>query len=150
MYVVFVADPPGPPEITGYIEGETILLGQTVTLVCKAAGGNPLAEISWYRYAIAGVKKKNNLHVLKINCATRNGIKADSSYTTSGRDSSNTYTFMAATEDNNAKFRCESKNELSSQPLTAEIVLSVQCEFQMNFLPSSSAAALVYFIISWR
>ena len=58
----------------------------------------------------------------------RNGIKVDSSYTTSGRDSSNTYSFLAATEDNNAKFRCESKNELSTEPLTAEIVLSVQCK----------------------
>ena len=58
----------------------------------------------------------------------RNGIKVDSSYTTSGRDSSNTYSFLASTEDNNAKFRCESKNELSTEPLTAEIVLSVQCE----------------------
>jgi len=45
-------DPPGPPEISGYIEGETIRLGQTVTLVCTAAGGNPLAEISWYRNGI--------------------------------------------------------------------------------------------------
>ena len=25
------SDPPGPPEITGYIEGETIRLGQTIT-----------------------------------------------------------------------------------------------------------------------
>ena len=58
----------------------------------------------------------------------RNGIKVDSSYTTSGRDSSNTYSFLAATEDNNAKFRCESSNELSTEPLTAEIVLSVQCK----------------------
>jgi hypothetical protein len=107
----YISDPPGPPEITGYIEGETILLGQTVTLVCKAAGGNPLAEISWYR----------------------NGIKVDSSYTTSGRDSSNTYSFLAATDDNNAKFRCESKNELSSAPQTAEIVLSVQCKCTLSF-----------------
>lgn len=46
------SDPPGPPEISGYIEGETIRLGQTVTLVCTAAGGNPLAVISWYRNGI--------------------------------------------------------------------------------------------------
>ena len=64
----------------------------------------------------------------------RNGIKVDSSYTTSGRDSSNTYSFLAATEDNNAKFRCESKNELSTEPLTAEIVLSVQCKYHTHFI----------------
>ena len=75
--------------------------------MCKADGGNPLAEISWYK----------------------NGIKVDSSYTTSGRDSSNTYSFLASSKDNNAKFRCESKNELSTEPLMAEIVLSVNCKF---------------------
>ena len=107
IMILIISDPPGPPEITGYIEGETILLGQTVTLVCKAAGGNPLAEITWYK----------------------NGIKVDSSYTTSGRDSSNTYSFLASSEDNNAKYRCESKNELSTEPLMAEIVLSVNCKF---------------------
>lgn len=99
-----VLHPPGPPEISGYIEGETIRLGQTVTLVCTAAGGNPLATINWYR----------------------NGIKVDTSYTTSGRESRNTYSFLAATEDNNAKFRCESENELSPVPQSAEIILSVQ------------------------
>ena len=100
------SDPPGPPEITGYIEGETIRLGQTITLICTAEGGNPLAEIVWYR----------------------NGIKVDSSWTTSGRASSNTYSFLASTEDNNARYRCESKNELSPSPLRAEIILSVQCK----------------------
>ena len=77
----FFADPPGAPEITGYIEGETIRLGQTVTLICTAKGGNPLAQITWYR----------------------NGIKVDDSFTSSGRASSNTYSFMASTQDNNAR-----------------------------------------------
>jgi len=45
----FRADPPGAPEISGYLEGETIRRGQTVTLVCSAAGGNPLAELTWFR-----------------------------------------------------------------------------------------------------
>ena len=87
-----------------------------MTLVCKAAGGNPLAEISWYK----------------------NGIKVDSSYTTSGRDSSNTYSFMASSEDNNAKYRCESQNELSSEPLMAEIVLSVNCKFLIRLFKGNS------------
>ena len=74
--MIYVSDPPGPPEISGYIEGETIRLGQTITLVCTAEGGNPLAEIIWYK----------------------NGIKVDYSYTTSGRASSNTYSFVASTK----------------------------------------------------
>ena len=59
-----VPDPPGPPEIQGYIEGETIRLGQTVTLICVSHGGNPLAEIVWFK----------------------NDVGVDFSYTTSGRD----------------------------------------------------------------
>ena len=61
---LFLADPPGPPEIQGYMEGETIRLGQTVTLICVSHGGNPLAEIVWFK----------------------NDVGVDFSYTTSGRD----------------------------------------------------------------
>ncbi len=59
--------------------------------------------------------------------------QVDSSYTTSGRESRNTYTFAATTEDNNARYRCESVNELSAAPHNAEIVLSVQCKFTKTF-----------------
>ena len=83
--------------------------------MCTAQGGNPLAEIIWYK----------------------NGIKVDSSYTTSGRASSNTYSFVASTEDNNARYRCESKNDLSPTPLSAEIILSVQCKYKIYILYSS-------------
>lgn len=58
----FLSDPPEKPEIQGYMEGETIRMGQTVTLVCESFGGNPLASIVWY---------KNNQRI-------------DHSYTTSG------------------------------------------------------------------
>ncbi|XP_059086903.1 synaptogenesis protein syg-2-like [Tigriopus californicus] len=102
--VLSVLHPPGPPEITGYIEGETKRLGQPVTLNCISSGGNPLANISWYR----------------------NGILVDTSHTASGSESRNTYPFLASTEDNNAHFRCEAHNELSAKPMATEIVLSVQ------------------------
>ena len=46
------------------MEGETIRLGQTVTLICVSHGGNPLAEIVWFK----------------------NDVGVDFSYTTSGRD----------------------------------------------------------------
>ena len=93
--------------------------------MCKADGGNPLAEISWYK----------------------NGIKVDSSYTTSGRDSSNTYSFLASSKDNNAKFRCESKNELSTEPLMAEIVLSVNCKFWLGY---SHHQSVVCRLMKWN
>ena len=106
LFFFILSDPPGPPEISGYIEGETIRLGQTVTLVCAATGGNPLAKVIWYR----------------------NNAFADESYTTSGRESRNTFSFVATTADDDAKFTCEARNELSAESRSAEIVLSVQCK----------------------
>ena len=57
-----ISVPPRRPQVQGYIDGETIRMGQTVTLVCESYGGNPLASIVWY---------KNNQRI-------------DHSYTTSG------------------------------------------------------------------
>ena len=104
-----ISDPPGPPVISGYIEGETIRVDQTVNLACVAAGGNPLAEVIWYR----------------------DGVKKDTSFTSSGLESRNTYSFLATSDDDGAKFRCEAKNKLSPAPMTAEIVLDVQCEYKI-------------------
>ncbi len=101
-----MADPPGPPEIQGYVQGETIRLGQTVTLICVSHGGNPLAEVVWFK----------------------NDKGIDYSYTTSGRESRNMYNFVAATDDNNARYRCEAKNHMSTHPMATEVVLAVQCK----------------------
>ena len=39
------------------------------------------------------------------------------------------YNFIAATDDNNAKYRCEASNTIMSpRRMKAEIVVSVQCE----------------------
>ena len=39
------------------------------------------------------------------------------------------YSFIAATDDNNARYRCEAGNTMSGpRPMKAEIVVSVQCE----------------------
>ena len=48
-FLVFFPDPPQPPEIKGYTEGETIRMGQSVNLECVSYGGNPLATITWFR-----------------------------------------------------------------------------------------------------
>ena len=39
------------------------------------------------------------------------------------------YTFVAASEDNKAKYTCEARNELSAEAMTAQIVLAVQCKY---------------------
>lgn len=97
---------PGPPEIHGYTEGETIRMGDTTTLRCISRGGNPLAQLVWYR--------------------NQEERSVDSSYTTSGRESVNTLTFVANSSDNNAVYRCVATNVVSPEPVSAAVRLTVQ------------------------
>ena len=59
----------------------------------------------------------------------KNDAVVDHSYTTSGRESRNVHTFVASSTDNNAKFKCEARNEMSVETMTAQIVLSVYCKY---------------------
>ncbi|XP_024084429.1 nephrin [Cimex lectularius] len=95
--------PPGSPYIEGYTEGETIRRGQTVELVCRSRGGNPPAQLIWYK----------------------NGEQIRMAYRTAGRLSENIYTFTADASDNKAKYRCEASNIMSQVPLKAEVDLTV-------------------------
>ncbi|XP_046865422.1 nephrin isoform X1 [Drosophila willistoni] len=95
--------PPGPPYIEGYSAGETLRRGQTVELMCRSRGGNPPAQLIWYK----------------------NGSQIRMAYRTSGRLSENIYTFTAEAGDNKARFRCEASNVMSKDPLKAEVELSV-------------------------
>ena len=45
----FLSDPPGAPYIEGYAEGETVRRGQSLELVCRSRGGNPPAQLIWYK-----------------------------------------------------------------------------------------------------
>ena len=63
----------------------------------------------------------------------KNDEMVDMSYTTSGRESRNMYTFVASSEDNGARFRCEAKNEQIVQPMKTEILLKVQCRLFFVF-----------------
>lgn len=96
--------PPGPPEIERYQEGETVRMGDTLTLACVSRGGNPLAELIWYR----------NDQVVDVN------------YTTTRKESTNTLTFVVDSKDNNAIYKCEAKNSVSPQPMFAMVKLTVQ------------------------
>lgn len=99
-------DPPGAPYIEGYTEGETIRRGQTVELVCRSRGGNPPAQLIWYK----------------------NGEQIRMAYRTAGRMSENVYTFTADASDNKARYKCEASNIMSKAPLKAEIDLTVLCK----------------------
>lgn len=104
---VSVLKPPGEPFVEGYSKGERLRSGQEVELVCRSYGGNPPAQLIWY---------KNNRQVV-------------SQYTTSGRDSASTYRFKVQPSDNKARLRCEASNTISEKSMKKELDLSVSCEF---------------------
>lgn len=104
---VSVLKPPGEPFIEGYSKSDKIRSGQEMELVCRSYGGNPPAQLIWY---------KNNRQVV-------------SQYTTSGRDSASTYRFKVQSGDNKARLRCEASNTISDRPLNKEIDLTVLCKF---------------------
>lgn len=95
--------PPGMPYIEGYTEGETIRRGQTVELICRSRGGNPPAQLIWYK----------------------NGEQIRMAYRTAGRVSENVYTFTADATDNKARYKCEASNVMSKTALKAEIDMTV-------------------------
>lgn len=106
---VSVLKAPGEPFIEGYSKGEKLRNGQEMELVCRSYGGNPPAQLIWY---------KNNRQVM-------------SQYTTSGRDSASTYRFKVQPGDNKARLRCEASNTISDKPLKKEIDLTVLCEYTL-------------------
>lgn len=104
---VSVLKAPGEPFIEGYSKGEKLRSGQEIGLVCRSYGGNPPAQLIWY---------KNNRQVV-------------SQYTTSGRDSASSYRFKVQPGDNKARLRCEASNTISDRPLKKEIDLTVLCKY---------------------
>lgn len=113
---VSVLKAPGEPFIEGYSKGERLRSGQEVELVCRSYGGNPPAQLIWY---------KNNRQVV-------------SQYTTSGRDSASTYRFKVQSGDNKARLRCEASNTISDKALKKELDLTVLCEYHFQSFNSSS------------
>ena len=100
------ADPPNRPEIEGYSRGQIVKTGDTMKLKCIARGGNPLAQVYWYK----------NDHELDFSYISGNG-KAE-----------NELIFTVQPTDNNARYRCEATNLVTPTPLTEEIRLKVHCE----------------------
>lgn len=108
--------PPGEPEITGYNDGESLKVGDTLKLDCRARGGNPLAQLVWFR----------------------NDEQVDFSYTTvAGKYSINTLEFTVEARDNNAIYRC-----VASSPVM-ERSTSVETKLQVFYGPSKLSISSV-------
>lgn len=78
----------------------------TARLVCVSRGGNPLAQVYWYR----------------------NGAELDFSYVSGGGRAENELIFTVQPSDNNAVYRCAASNQMTTEPLTTDIRLTVQCK----------------------
>uniref|UniRef100_T1IZV2 Nephrin n=1 Tax=Strigamia maritima TaxID=126957 RepID=T1IZV2_STRMM len=83
-------------------------MGDTITLKCVSRGGNPLAQLVWFK----------------------NGDQIDFSYSTTNRESINTYSFQVDATDNNALYKCEASNSITTQPLATTV------KFLVQFAPS--------------
>uniref|UniRef100_A0A182Y6U2 Uncharacterized protein n=1 Tax=Anopheles stephensi TaxID=30069 RepID=A0A182Y6U2_ANOST len=95
--------PPGEPQIEGFTAGEVLRRGQNVELICRSRGGNPPAQLIWYK----------------------NDVQVRMAYRTTDRLSENVYSFVAEEGDNKARLRCEANNIMIPAPLKTEITLSV-------------------------
>ncbi|CAL1267938.1 unnamed protein product [Larinioides sclopetarius] len=100
---VGVLYPPRHPEIKGYQEGDLIHAGDHLSLTCSSTGGKPPAELQWLR----------------------NGDIIQGSFSTVGRDSTNTISFTVQRTDNNAVYTCAASNPLTPVPLVTAVKLSV-------------------------
>ncbi|XP_063995244.1 nephrin isoform X2 [Diachasmimorpha longicaudata] len=95
--------PPGAPYIEGYNEGDVIHRGQKVELVCRSRGGNPPAQVVWFR---------------------KDEVKS-SVYRTYNSLSENVLSFEAQSEDDKARYRCEVSNVMSVTPMKVHVDLTV-------------------------
>ena len=84
--------------------------GQNVELICRSRGGNPPAQLIWYK----------------------NDVQVRMAYRTTDRLSENIYSFVAEEGDNKARLRCEANNIMIAAPLKTEITLSVLCKYWLG------------------
>ncbi|GBM25368.1 Synaptogenesis protein syg-2 [Araneus ventricosus] len=95
--------PPGAPQIEGYHDGDIVQVGDKLNLACISRGGNPPARLIWFR----------------------NDEQVDVTYSTGGREATNTHTFTVGPKDNKAVYKCEASNVVTNQPLISSVRLNV-------------------------
>uniref|UniRef100_A0A0P4WIY0 Ig-like domain-containing protein n=1 Tax=Scylla olivacea TaxID=85551 RepID=A0A0P4WIY0_SCYOL len=105
------SDPPGPPAITGMGEGDTLQAGERRNVTCTSLGGNPRPSLIWYRA----------------------GRLLDDSYKPVVQERSvrtiNTLELLATEADDGVVLECQAASDLLHLPLTANVTLSVYCEW---------------------
>lgn len=104
-------DPPGPPAISGIGEGDTLQAGERRNVTCTCPGGNPRPSLIWYRA----------------------GRLLDDSYKSVVQERSirtiNILELLATEADDGVVLECQAASDLLRLPLTANVSLSVYCEW---------------------
>lgn len=49
VYASVPTDPPEPPYIESFPKGDKFNRGEKIELICKSRGGNPPAQLVWYK-----------------------------------------------------------------------------------------------------
>lgn len=104
--LLFHADPPSPPLLTGYNNGDILISGSILKLQCSSAGGNPPPSLQWY---------KNDKRVNAVAKVTDSKIVSELS-------------LLVNASDNNAIYKCEVQNAAIEIPLFATKTLGVHCK----------------------
>ncbi|XP_063959504.1 nephrin-like [Lytechinus pictus] len=100
--------PPSAPVISGYSAGTIVKTGDVLLLRCTSLGGNPLAEVYWYK----------------------NDARMDYSFMTDGVSAFNSLPLDVDYSDNNAIYKCVATSVVLAEPMSTQIQLSV------NFAPA--------------
>ncbi|CAI2358260.1 unnamed protein product [Caenorhabditis sp. 36 PRJEB53466] len=95
QHVIKIISPPNAPEISG-LENVMFVEGDIVNVTCEARGGNPLAELSWFR----GHEKVNGPR-----------------HSVAGSSSLSSLSFRLDRSMNNQKLKCEAINAAIDEPL---------------------------------
>ncbi|XP_033125255.1 nephrin-like [Anneissia japonica] len=96
------SDPPDPPFISGY-RGAKVKAGSIMSLTCVSVGGNPLADLKWYK----GTEELVGSHE------------------TSNRLVNSKLTWILSQEDNQAVYSCNASNSATPVPLHSSTTLNV-------------------------
>ncbi|CAI5455771.1 unnamed protein product [Caenorhabditis angaria] len=116
QHIIKILAPPMAPRISG-LEDSFYFEGDVINATCEAHGGNPLAEISWYRgYEKTTMKGKKKPKWSQVNGA-RNEVAGDSSISSLG--------LKLDRSMNTQRLKCEATNAALDEPLVESRQLNV-------------------------
>ncbi|XP_043210989.1 nephrin-like [Amphibalanus amphitrite] len=95
---------PGAPTITDHTEGEWVSVGEQKTLTCVSVGGNPPADLVWFR----------------------NGQPVTYQYRAQAGRAMAQLVLTVERDDHGAEFRCEASSKMHPAPMVTHAQLNVQ------------------------